>query len=44
MGLTPRIISQVDFARQVILVVNTFLPEAGVCYDFKVIRTPVNPF
>ena len=40
----PRIISRLDFPRQVILVVNTFLPEEGVCYDFKVIRTPINPF
>ena len=40
----PRIISKLDFARQVILVVNTFSPNEGVCYDFKVVRTPVNPF
>lgn len=40
----PRIISRTDFARQVILVVNTFSPADGVCYDFKVVRTPPNPF
>ena len=40
----PRITSKVDFARQVILVVNTFRPEEGVCYDFKVVRDPRNPF
>ncbi len=40
----PRIISKLDFARQIILVVNSFRPDEGVCYDFKVVRTPANPF
>ena len=40
----PRITSTTDFAREVILVVNTFDPEDGVCYDYKVVRTPINPF